>query len=124
MTRIVVAVEGVTMNNCVILPGALRCEDDVIPVDWNGDKTRVIGKASQMERNEETNEISFEIELDPSYTLDLEDGIGGFVYVAPFEAKPNPFVKGAIAEVTSGRVRQVSLQDLHSGANPAAPKES
>lgn len=125
MTRIVVAREGENINNCIILPGALRCEDEYIPVDWNGDKSRIIGKASKMERNEETNEVSFEIELDPTMRgLDLDDNIGGFVYVAPFEAKQDALVRHAISEVVSGRIRQVSLQDLGPGAVFRLPKEN
>lgn len=123
MTRIVVAREGEKINNCIIMPGALRCEDDVIPVDWNGNKDQLIGKASQMERNEETNEISFEIELREGFHLDLEDHIEGFVFVSPFESNPHKLMPGAIAEVTSGRIRQVSLADSRPAANPAAPKE-
>lgn len=110
--RMVVAMEGTNVNNCVILPGALHCDDDVIPVNWNGDHGKLIGRASKMERNEETNEITMEIDLDTGIDLDLEDKIGGFVYVQPFVAKESPLMKGAISEVTDGRIRAVSLQDL------------
>lgn len=117
--RMVVALEGANVNNCVILPGALHCDDDVIPVNWNGDHNHLIGRASKMERN--GNEVTMEIDLDEGIHLDLEDKIGGYVYVQPFTAKESPLMKGAISEVTEGRIRAVSLQDLEptAGRNPA-----
>lgn len=119
MTRKVVAKEGVRINNCVIVPGALRLPEGDIPVNWNGDNSKILGKASNFERNEETNEITAEITLFDSVSgLDLEDQIGGFVYVSPFEAKPHAFMKGAISEVTSGNIKGVSLQDLTPEALP------
>lgn len=108
--RMVVALEGANVNNCVILPGALHCDDPEIPVTWNGDHTKILGTARNMERN--GNEVTMEIELREGILLDLDDQIGAFVYAQPFEAKKNPFVKGAISEVTKGRIRAVSLQDL------------
>lgn len=111
--RMTVAVEGADnpINNYVILPGALHVEEEEIPVVWNNDHHRIIGKARRLERD--GNEVTMEIELfDSVYGLDLDDHIGGFVYVQPFEAKKNSLVKGAISEVTKGRIRSVCLQDL------------
>lgn len=108
--RMVVALEGDTVNNCVIMPGALHCDDEEIPVNWDGDTDKIIGKARKMERD--GNKVTMEIELSEGIYLDLEDHIGGYVYVQPFEARESPFAKGAISEVTDGRIRAVSLQDL------------
>lgn len=108
--RMTVAVEGANVNNCVILPGALHVEEDVIPVNWNGQHDRIIGEARHLERDGD--KVTMEITLFDQIKLDLDDQIGGFVYVQPFEAKQNPLVKGAISEVTKGRIRAVSLQDL------------
>lgn len=110
--RMVVAIEGANVNHCIIQPGALRCEDDEIPVVWNTDldHSKVLGKASKMERS--GNDVSMEISLNEDIYLDLEDQIGGYVYVQPFEAKENPLVKGALSEVVYGRIRAVLLQDL------------
>lgn len=120
MTRMTVALEGQNVNNCVILPGALHVEEEYVPVTWNGDHTKILGRASKLERN--GNEVTMEIELNEGIFLDLEDKIGGFVYVQPFEAKDNPFVKGAISQVYNGRIRAVSLQDLEppAGRHPSA----
>lgn len=107
--RMIVAVEGENLNNCVIMPGALRVEDDEIPVNWNGDNSKILGRASNLERD--GNDVTMEITLNKDIYLDLEDKIGAFVYVQPFEGVPHPLAKGAIQQVTSGRIREVSLRD-------------
>lgn len=116
MTRLTVALEGQNVNNCIILPGALMMEEDEVPVVWNSDHSKILGKASGLERD--GNEVTMEIELNPDIHLDLEDHIGGYVYVQPFTAEEHPLMKGAIKNVLSGRIRAVCLQDLSPAVVP------
>lgn len=110
MTRMVVALEGHSVNNCIIEPGALRCEDDEVPVNWGGNSKNIIGRASSLERDGD--KVTMEVELDPTMPLDLDDNIGAYVYVQPFKSEDHFLIPGAIRKVTSGRIREVSLHDL------------
>lgn len=116
MTRMVVALEGDEnpINNCVIAPGALYLEKDEIPVVWNGDYSdhgKVLGVARDLQRDDD--KVTMDIQLRDSVKgLDLEDKIGAYVFVQPFEAEPHALQPGAIGKVTSGRIRAVNLQDL------------
>lgn len=124
MTRKIVAHEGVEMNHCVIAPGALRMEDEFVPVVWNGNQNAIIGKASKMERD--GNDVSMEIELTPGMYIDLEDDkdqIAAFVYIQPFEGERNALMKGGpVTSVSSGRIREVSLYDMQGPGFPAGLK--
>lgn len=121
MTRKIVAHEGVQMNHCVIAPGALRMEDEFVPVVWNGNSQTIIGKASKMERDGQV--VSMEIELDPRFVVDLDDGIAAFVYIQPFEGERNALMKGGpVTSVSSGRIREVSLYDMQGPGFPAGLK--
>lgn len=108
----VVALEGLDnpINGCVILPGALRMEDEDVPVVWRGRNEQVLGRASKLERN--GNEVTMEIQLNDDIFIDLDDHIGGYVYVQPFTGTAHPLRKGAISNVDYGRIREVVLQDL------------
>lgn len=121
MTRKIVAHEGVKMNNVVIAPGALRMEDEFVPVVWNGNQRAIIGKASKLERDGEN--VSMEIELSPGMYIDLDDKddeIAAFVYIQPFEGERNALIVGApLMSVSSGRIREVSLYDVQGPGFPA-----
>lgn len=116
MTRMTICTEGAKVNNCVVLPGALYVEDDVIPVIWDGDHNHLIGRASAFQR--EGDLVTMEILLDPRQEIDLEKDCEAYVYVQPFEAKKNALISNAISEVVKGRVRAVCIQMKNRGANP------
>ena len=111
MTRMIVAVEN--KDDPVqsrIEPGALYVEEDqVVPVVWNGNAGDILGRARSVKRD--GNNVTMEIELFDGIALDLDDGIGAFVYVQPFEGTPHPMCRDAIGSVTKGRIREVSLHD-------------
>jgi hypothetical protein len=69
MTRHVVAYEGKkSIDGLLIQPGALRVIKDNIPVTPAFDYTQLIGSASDFQRNEETGELSMEIETEYELT--------------------------------------------------------
>ena len=112
MTRKVVAIEGENVNNRIIAPGALRREDDFVPVVMlNGDgPSRILGKASKLERD--GNAVTMEIEIYPQIAIDLEDGIDAFVYVRTLTGDRNSLIEGApVTTVSDGRILEVCLFD-------------
>lgn len=63
MTRYRVAVEGKLDGDKYIMPGAITWREGSVPVTVNFDPHNVIGSASKIERDEETGDISCEIEI-------------------------------------------------------------
>jgi hypothetical protein len=70
-SRYVVAYEGKpTIDKRVIEPGALTMPDHRVPVVRSFNYEDVIGYAEEFERNEETGEISVEVDLRPGVKVD------------------------------------------------------
>lgn len=110
MTRRTIATEGEVLGiGYMIEPGALEwAEEDGVGVTWQGDYSKVLGKAVDFAR--EGNLITADIQINPMFELpedfDLEKTVAS-PYVTPFERDPN-----SPQLVTHGIIRAVALQPL------------
>lgn len=68
MTRFVIAIEGQAFDGAygktVIAPGAMRMSRDRVPVTIGFDHTKLLGEATDFQRDAVTGEISVEVKLD------------------------------------------------------------
>lgn len=105
--RVVVAIEGKQYaDGRIIMPGAIKCTDDKIPVSSNFDWSNIVGVASNMERNEETGEITMEIEFGDPIFKPERDTYEANVSLSDIDVDKTD---GAF-EVKDGRLRGVSIR--------------
>lgn len=112
MTRMTIATEGVVLGvGYMIEPGALTwAESDGIEVTWEGDYSKVLGKAVNFRR--EGNLITADIKLNPlvHFTINGEEADFDLLvanpYVSPFERDSNNQQL-----VVHGIIRAVALQE-------------
>jgi hypothetical protein len=76
MTRHVITIEGVPtiLPGVRLKPGSLWMKSDKpVPVTTNFDHSSIIGFAKDLERNEETGEVSVDIDFRPGFELPKEE---------------------------------------------------
>lgn len=99
MTRYVVAYEGKrAIDGFFVQPGALYLKRDIVPVTYSFDYTDVIGVARDLERNEETGEVSLEIEFNPNGSSAVA-GMVASIAVSDVEGNREDLRKGAIIHI-------------------------
>ena len=113
--RFVVAYEGkkALPHQVFIEPGSISMEDDRIPVTWNFNASRLVGWATDFQRDVESGEISVEIVFDDPdvlYFIEHDSSFGEMfsasMCLSNMEMTGKQFKGG---NMTYGRLRSVAL---------------
>lgn len=102
MSRHVIAYEGKrAIDGFFVQPGALYTKRDRVPVTVGFDfgvNESVIGVARDLERNEETGEVSMEVEFDPMHA-GMAAGMVATIAISDVEGTREDVRKGAVMQV-------------------------
>lgn len=106
--RKIVAIEGkLSVNKQIVNHGALEPGKDVLPVLCSGSYETIVGKARDFQRNDETGELSYEIEINPGVEYIGLEKFDAFAYCQLVETEIHP----DMVIIKKGIIQSISLAD-------------
>jgi hypothetical protein len=91
------------------MPGSIYIDDKdtKIPLTVGFDQTKLVGYATNLQRDVETGEVSMELTIHPSFDLDLEEFDARVTLTDVMEARGKDDEELRI--INAGRLREISL---------------